>query len=95
MTHTNIGHRNEPNSVLIKDPANQVAEATYFTGYPMGHMEGFPDSHKMCFKAFYDELAGKNPPVKMPTLEEGHREICICEAIVESNEKQAWVDVKY
>ena len=64
-------------SVMIKDPANQVAEATYFTGYPMGHMEGFTDSHKMCFKSFYDELAGKNPPVKMPTLAKGHREICI------------------
>ena len=93
--YLHIGQRNEPNRFLIKDPANQVAEAAYFTGYPMGHMEGFPDSHKMCFKAFYDEFVGKNPPIKMPTLEEGHREICICEAIVESNEKQAWVDVKY
>jgi predicted dehydrogenase len=90
-----IGARNEANRALIKDPANQAAEAAYFTGYPMGHAEGFGDSHKMCFKAFYDDLAGLNPPVKAPTLEEGHREVCLVEAILASNQQRAWVDVQY
>jgi predicted dehydrogenase len=90
-----IGERNEPNRALIKDPANQVAEAAYYTGYPMGHAEGFGDSHKMCFKAFYDDLAGLNPPIKAPTFEEGHREICLVEAILQSNQERGWVDVVY
>jgi len=88
-----IGQRNQPNGFLIKDPGLMGETARRYTAYPGGHAEGYPDSFKMCFKAFYDYIAAGDfvTPPFFPTFAEGHRELVLCEAILRSHEEQRWV----
>ncbi len=90
-----IGERNQPNGFLIKDPGLLGESARRYTAYPGGHAEGYPDSFKMCFKAFYDYIAvgDFSAPPFFPTFAEGHQEILLCEAILRSHEEQRWVRV--
>lgn len=91
-----IGNRNSPNGYLIKDPGLMGETARRYTAYPGGHSEGYPDSFKMCFKAFYDYIAAGDfsAPPFFPTFAEGHQEILLCEAILRSHEEQRWVAVE-
>jgi predicted dehydrogenase len=90
-----IGHRNAPNESLIRDPSLLTNAATAVTSYPGGHNEGFDDSFKQCFKAFYDYIRegdfSAEPPVA--TFADGYRELALCESIFVSNQDRAWVDV--
>ncbi len=90
-----LGHRDKPNETLVKDPFITSAEASSFTAYPGGHAEGFPDTFKMCFRAFYDYIAAGDftAPHSFPTFEDGHREIVLCEAVLKSHEEERWVQV--
>jgi predicted dehydrogenase len=90
-----IGHRDRPNEILIKDPSLLSAEARAFNSYPGGHTEGFDDSFKQLYAATYGYLwAGDfSKPKPYPTFEDGHYEVILCDRIVESNQKRAWVSV--
>ncbi len=84
-----IGHRNQPNEWLMRDPGLVSAAARGFISYPGGHNEGYDDSFKQCFKAFYDYIANGDfsAPATFPTFAEGHEEIVLCEAILRSHNK--------
>jgi len=88
-----IGRRDGPNQSLIRDPALVAETPRSFINYPGGHNEGFPDAFKQCFRAFYQYIAagdfGAAP--MYPTFEEGHREVVLCEAILESHRRQRWI----
>ena len=88
-----IGHRDRANECLIRDPALLGAEARRCTDYPGGHNEGFPDTFKQCFRAFYDYIAAGDldAPASFPTFADGHREIVLCEAILRSAREQRWI----
>jgi hypothetical protein len=88
-----IGHRNQPNERLLKDPGLLQGTARYHAGYPGGHNEGYPDSFKQCFRAFYDAILGKDGAAAYPTFADGHQEILLCEAILKSHRDQAWTAV--
>ena len=90
-----IGHRSKANETLIKDPSLLSESSRSFTGYPGGHSEGYPDSFKMCFRAFYEHIARGDfkAPSPFPSFAEGHREIQLCEAILRSHESEAWVHI--
>jgi predicted dehydrogenase len=90
-----IGRRDKPNEVLIRDPALVGQLARGYINYPGGHNEGFPDAFKQCFRAFYGYIAaGDFAAVPLfPTFAEGHREVLLCEAILQSHRQQAWVNV--
>ncbi len=90
-----IGHRDKPNESLIRDPALVSPTARNYIHYPGGHNEGFPDTFKQCFRSFYNYIdAGDfSAPATFPTFADGHREIVLCEAILESNRTRGWVDV--
>jgi predicted dehydrogenase len=62
--------------------------------YPPGHVEGFPDTFKMLFRSVYGRIASgaKGAPLHA-TAEDGHQEVAVCEAIMKSNERDAWVKV--
>ena len=64
-----------------------------FIDYPGGHNEGFPDTFKQCFRAFYNAIASGDAAgtPQYPTFEEGHREIVLCDAILQSHREQQWV----
>jgi predicted dehydrogenase len=91
-----IGQRAKANEVLIRDPALVSPNAGRFINYPGGHNEGFPDTFKQCFKAFYEYIAAGDfsAPPTFPTFADGHREILLCEAILQSHREGRWVEVK-
>ncbi len=90
-----IGHRDRPNEVLTRDPSLLEPRIRPFANYPGGHNEGFPDSFKQLFRAFYSHLRelGDEPIGRFPTFEDGHREIVLCEAILESARTERWCNV--
>ncbi len=91
-----IGHRDRPNESLIRDPSLVSDRARSYINYPGGHNEGFPDTFKQCFRAFYSyvETGDFSAPATFPTFADGHREIVLCEAIEFSHRQGRWVLVK-
>jgi len=90
-----IGHRNQPNQLLLRDPGLVSEAALAHIGYPGGHNEGYDDSFKHSFKSFYDYIAAGdlNAPQPFPTFADGHKEIILCEAILQSHEQERWVEI--
>jgi len=91
-----VGHRDAANENLIRDPALLSPTVRKYANHPGGHNEGFPDTFKQCFRAFYDYIqAGDfSAPPTFPTFADGHREIVLCEAVLKSHRERRWVDVK-
>jgi predicted dehydrogenase len=90
-----VGRRNGMNGTLLRDPALVGELPRHFIDYPGGHNEGFPDSFKQCFRAFYEAIE-TNAPVGQrlyPTFEDGHREVALCEAILRSHREERWIDL--
>ncbi len=90
-----IGNRDGYNEHLMRDPSLVHAEARSVISFPGGHNEGFPDTSKQLFKEVYAAIeTGKQPEnPTFPTFADGYRELLICEKILESNKKQAWVEI--
>ncbi len=88
-----IGHRNEPNQIIVKDPALMDAKARPFADLPGGHSEGYDDAHKQCFRRFYARVADRNAPIEYPTFADGYHMMRILEKVIESAKARAWVDV--
>lgn len=88
-----MGSREQANQVLLKDPSLLSGLASPFVNYPGGHNEGFPDTFKQCFRAFYDAIINKIPAEKAmyPTFAQGHHEVALCEAILKSHQEERWV----
>lgn len=88
-----IGYREKANEILLKDPSLNGELARRFTNYPGGHPEGFLDSFKMCFRAFYQSIkSGGSDSPEFATFEDGHREITLCQAVSQSAKTQSWVE---
>jgi len=90
-----IGKRETYNGLLIRDPSLMYQESRALVSFPGGHNEGFPDTSKQLFKEVYKAIKeGKQPATPLfPTFKDGLREMILCERIVESHKKQAWVKV--
>jgi predicted dehydrogenase len=90
-----MGHRREPNRILMKDPALMSPAARRYAAYPGGHSEGYPDTFVQLFKDFYAYLASGNldAPRSFPTFETGHEEMLLSEAIAQSARERKWVAV--
>jgi predicted dehydrogenase len=80
----------------MRDPALVYPDARSLITFPGGHNEGFPDTSKQLFKEVYAAVAEGKQPDKptFPTFADGYRELLICEKILESNRKQAWVTIE-
>ena len=90
-----LGHRDQANEVLTRDPSLMSERARNASTYPGGHNEGFPDTFKQLFRDFYryiDEGNFQAPP-SFPTFDDGHQEILLCEAILKSHRQQSWINV--
>lgn len=89
-----LGRRDEPNQILHRGTPGFLEDVANYTDYPPGHAEGFNDAHKMQYRAVYEHIAsGKQTPALFATAEDGHHEIKLCEAILESSESKTWVKV--
>jgi len=90
-----MGRRDGPNEELMKDPALVDPEVRSLIDFPGGHNEAFPDTSKQLFREVYQRIASEDegrPP--FPTFADGLRELVLCEAILESKEKETWVKVR-
>ena len=89
-----VGRRDAPNETLVRDPALLHDLPRRFSAYPGGHNEGFPDTFKQCFRAFYDAVAGDGSVERLyPSFEEGHTEIVLCDAILQSHREARWITI--
>jgi predicted dehydrogenase len=88
-----IGHRDQPNQLLLKDPALLYPKAAAFADLPGGHSEGYDDTHKQVFKRFYARVADAAAPVEYPKFEDGLLGMRLLDKVAESSKNQAWVQV--
>jgi predicted dehydrogenase len=89
-----VGRRNEANHLLERDPALLSRAAGEISDYPGGHAEGFPDTFKQLFHAFYGWIsAGRVNTPPFPTFDDGDREVRLCEAIARSAQEESWIKV--
>ena len=92
-----IGYRDKANEVLTKDPSLLHEAAREYAHYPGGHPEAYPDGPKNLFRNVYRAVPTGQMPAEpdWSTFEDGHKEVAICEAVLNSNKDQKWVDVDY
>jgi predicted dehydrogenase len=86
-----IGHRNQPNQIIIKDPALFHKSAASYADLPGGHSEGYDDTFKQIFRRFYAHIAG-SAAIEYPTFEDGARGMHLLEKALESSQKRTWLD---
>ncbi len=93
-----IGHRHKANEILLADPSLFTAEARSVIHHPDGHNEGWPDALKHMMFNFYScvrdgkSLLTEEP--NFPTFADGHRSMCINDAILKSHHEKKWVKVQ-
>ncbi len=91
-----MGRRTGPNETLLRDPSLLSGPARAAVSVPGGHAEGYADTFKQHFRAFYGYVARGDfsAPPPFATFRDGHREVVLCEAVLESHRRRAWVEVK-
>uniref|UniRef100_A0A7V3YHM7 Gfo/Idh/MocA family oxidoreductase n=1 Tax=Candidatus Caldatribacterium californiense TaxID=1454726 RepID=A0A7V3YHM7_9BACT len=91
-----IGRRDKANELLMKDPSLVSETTRQIISFPGGHNEGFPDTSKHFFREVYSAILNDQPREEwtFPTFVDGLREVILCEAILESAQKGAWVQVR-
>jgi predicted dehydrogenase len=88
-----LGHRDEPNGILLRNPALLAASSAATTHLPAGHAEGFADTFRELYRAVYRAVAAGEPGDDYPTFRAGHVENVLGEAVARSNDEQQWVEV--
>lgn len=89
-----IGHRNEPNQILEKDPSLLSGNASHLSAYPGGHFEGFADAFKHAFIDFYQHLQNDEYTPSYATFEDGLYITKIIQAVFESAKQNKWIEVE-
>ena len=89
-----FGSRDGANTVAVRNTPGFGDGARGFMDYPAGHVEGFPDTFKMLFRAVYaDIVAGRSKTPLYATAADGHAEVAVGEAILRSHRARAWEEV--
>jgi predicted dehydrogenase len=93
--HLWLGHRDQPNQILQRDPGLMNASGSTAASLPGGHVEGFADTFFAFFRAVYaDVLAGsRSPQSNYASFEDGHSEMLFCDAVIKSAKEGRWVEV--
>jgi predicted dehydrogenase len=91
-----IGHRNDPNQTIVKDPSLLRSGASSYADLPGGHSEGYDDTFKQVFRRFYASIRkgiADETATEYPRFEDGLRQMLILEGELESSSKHAWVEL--
>jgi predicted dehydrogenase len=93
--HLWLGHREQPNEVLLRNPALMGAAGRAAAALPGGHVEGFADTFGALFRAVYADVVTGRPAERPPyaTFADGHDEMLVGDAVAESARLGRWVDV--
>ncbi|MDO5540754.1 MAG: Gfo/Idh/MocA family oxidoreductase [Eubacteriales bacterium] len=89
-----VGYRDRANESLTKDAFLLHDRASRLGSYPSGHVEGFGDAFKNVFRQFYDSLLMPEGEYEYAKMEDGLREMLLCDAVFESAQSEKWVEVQ-
>jgi predicted dehydrogenase len=94
--HLNLGHRDRPNEVLLRNPALMGEAGRAAAALPGGHVEGFGDTFGALFRAISRDVeAGRpNPNPPYADFAAGHDEMLVNDAVARSAAEGRWVDVE-
>ncbi|NYF81121.1 Gfo/Idh/MocA family protein [Granulicella arctica] len=95
-----IGHYNQPNVVMAKDPSLVSSAVRRYTHLPGGHQEAWADAFLNVIRDAYEWIhEGGSPhakPEMLPTFEDGYRSTCVVEAMLRSHAAgSVWEKVQY
>ena len=76
-----------------KGPVTVHPDSRSVVAYPIGHLEGFPDAFKQCFRQVYDSIDDPKAPRDYADMKDGLHEMILCEKIFESSQKQQWIKI--
>ena len=81
--------------LLLRNPALMNEAGAAAARLPGGHVEGFGDTFGAVFTAVYaDVLAGRpSPAPRYATFADGHEEMLVGDAVLESSRSGRWVDI--
>jgi len=86
------GSRDGANELSLRGSPGFMEDVAGFSDYPGGHAEGFPDTFKMNMRAIYTAIStGKKGAIPFATVEDGHHEVKVCDAILKSSKTRKWV----
>jgi predicted dehydrogenase len=93
--HLWLGHREQPNEVMLRNPALMGPAGRAAAALPGGHVEGFADTFGALFRAIYADVVAGQPSERPPyaTFADGHDEMLVGDAVAESARTGRWVDV--
>lgn len=94
-----IGSRTESNRLLMKDGSLMHPDTARYASYPGGLLEGYGESWKNIFTDIYRYLKEDGPQKgtqpAFPTFKEGYKIQMIIDAILESIDRNQWVDINW
>lgn len=88
-----FGNRDDANATAVRATPAFGDGAAGFMDYPPGHVEGFPDTFKMLFRNIYAAIADGKGERFFATASDGHQEVAVCEAILNSHQSRSWMEV--
>jgi predicted dehydrogenase len=88
-----VGYRERPNASLLKDPSLLYPEAQAYAHYPGGHPEAYPDGLKNFLSRVYSYIAEPRETRDFSTFADGHYEMALVDAILESAKTGQWTVV--
>ena len=88
-----VGHREEANQILLKDPSLLARGARGYADLPGGHSEGYDDTFKQIFRRFYASIRAPGETPEYPQFADGLRQLDILAAALKSNQTRGWVEV--
>ncbi|MEO8735431.1 MAG: Gfo/Idh/MocA family oxidoreductase [Edaphobacter sp.] len=95
-----IGHHNQPNCTMAKDPSLVSPDVLRYVHLPGGHQESWADAFLNLIRDAYGWIReGASPdtkPAMLPTFDDGYRSTCVVEAMLRSHAAGGvWQEVKY
>ena len=95
--HLWIGHRDGPNQILQRDASLMNATGAAAAYLPGGHVEGFADTFHALFAQLYRDIAdgARRRDATYASFEDGHHEMLVCDAVLQSARTGAWVGVPH
>ena len=91
-----IGHRDQSNVVMPKDPPLLWPGPRRYAHLPGGHQEAWADAFCNVMRDIYGTIAGEHAqPAAAATFEDGYRATCLVDAILQSHQQgSVWTKVR-